>query len=226
MKAALLLGLAAGLSLSACGGEVEPDTAESRAEDAEAAAASPEAAATADEDDDGVALDEEGRMIRDAPPQNSRYTDLGDCETVREYEEGGGFEARCEGAGEWTLTYTQSDLRENLVLVDGEGEETSLDLSASLANGAFNDLGRTLEWRMGEDGTAARALIFRLNVARPDPMAADDSKLGVVRLDGPVCLIGSVPPGPGQNVAARKLADRDPLPDCLGRPERTRDAAD
>ena len=208
------------LALAACGGEsVESETAESEAE-ATATATAGGDTETAPEGDAEVQLDEEGAMVRDPAPSNSEYTDLGDCTTVELYEEGGGFEERCEGPGEWQLTYTQSDLRENLVLIDEDGTEHQLGLSEQIANGAFNNLGRTIEWRSAEGTSEARAMIVRMNVAQPDPMSADRSMLGVVRLDGPVCLIGIVPPGPGQNVAARKLADRENLPACLGHRER------
>ena len=175
---------------------------------------------SADGTEGEVTFDENGAMVRDPAPSNSEYTDLGDCTTVRLYEEGGGFEESCEGPGDWKLTYTQSDLRENLVLIDAEGTEHELGLSEQVANGAFNNLGRTVEWRSAEGSSDPRAMIVRMNVAQPDPMSADRSVLGVVRLDGPVCLIGTVPPGPGQNVAARKLADREKLSDCLDGSER------
>ncbi|MEN3972856.1 hypothetical protein WJS89_09270 [Sphingomicrobium sp. XHP0235] len=213
-----LMVIGGALLLAACGsGDVESETVES---DTDATAPAGSDAETVPEGDAEVRLDENGAMVRDPAPSNSEYSDLGDCTTVRLYEEGGGFEESCEGPSGWKLTYTQSDLRENLVLIDAEGTEHELALSEQIAKGAFNDLGRTVEWRSAEGSSDPRAMIVRMNVAQPDPMSADRSVLGVVRLDGPVCLIGTVPPGPGQNVAARKLADREQLSDCLDGSER------
>lgn len=212
----MALGPALALSLASCGGGVESETADANSVSNQM----PEGQQAPADPEDEVELADDGTMVREGPgDDNATYTSLADCERVQSYDEGGGYEDKCEAPGDWSVTYTQSDLRENIVLVDGEGEEYAIDASTLIANGAFNELGDTVEWRSAEAGGEPRALIFRMNVARPDPMEADRSVLGIVRLDGPVCLVGTVPPGPGQNVAARKLADRRNFPDCLGNAE-------
>ena len=209
-----MFAVALPLVLVACGkpDPVAPDTEQVREAETEAEPLS-------EEGTEEVTLDDDGTMVRDAAPRGSTYTSLGDCKRVENYEEGGGFRDSCEGADGWMVDYTQSDLRENVVLIDEAAVEHSLDLPGLVADGAFNALGKTLEWRDGPAAQGARALILRVNVARPDPMAPDKSLLAVARLDGPVCLVAIVPPGPGQNVAARALADRENLPACLGKAE-------
>lgn len=217
MRTIFLCGLL--LLPAACGGDVEPETAETEAAAREEAATDGVVAVDPRADRD-VEVDEEGAMVRASAPENSVYTNLADCTLVRNFEEGGGFERSCEGPEGWQLTYTQSDLRENLTLIGEDGSEHELGLSETIARGAFNEIGDTIEWRSSDETSDVRAMIVRMNVARPDPMEADRSVLAVVRLDGPVCLIGTVPPGPGQNVAARSLVDRENLPDCIGERER------
>lgn len=182
--------------LAACGREVEPQTVE-----------------TPDEE---VAAEKEATTIEPVADVGSSYTSIEECEIVEQGEEEMPFVTRrCEGKGGYDLLITTSDLRDGVTLVTPDGKEETLDFNGQIAEGAFNNLGKTVEWR-GADGEHPRTLIARMEVANAgDPMAADTSYLAVVKLASPACIIARVPPGPGQNVAARRLADRETLPACL-----------
>ena len=146
-----------------------------------------------------------------------RYTsiDPASCRLIEQnIEEGGYSRHACDGLGGYKLEISESDLRQDVVVIAPDGRRSELDLSSSVAKGAFNSLGKTAEWR----GAAASptALIVRLNVARgPEPTRPDISNLVVARLAGPACIIAVVPPGPDQNGRARRIADGN-LPGCIG----------
>ena len=146
----------------------------------------------------------------EAPGEPPRYTRLTGCTLTRSApEEAGFFERECGGEGGYRLRRTESDLRENLIVLSPDGGEHSLELPA-LANGAFSSLGERVEWRgtTGPDGFAPEALIVRHSVMEdPDPAVPEVSYLVVARLAPPVCVVARVPPGPGQNARARELAD-------------------
>jgi hypothetical protein len=152
----------------------------------------------------------------------SRYTsiDPARCRLIeRNIEEGGWSRHACGGVAGYRLEISDSDLRQDIVLIAPNGRRSELDLSTIVAKGAFNSLGKTAEWR----GTGAKpvALIVRLNVAqgpeptRPDMKPPPDiSNLVVARLAPSACVVAVVPPGPGQNDRARRIADGK-LPACL-----------
>ena len=160
---------------------------------------------------DRVAAPEPGRA--DA----GRYTsiDPASCRLIEQnIEEGGYSRHACNGLDGYKLEISESDLRQDVVVIAPGGRRAELELSSIVAKGAFNSLGKTAEWR----GAAARptALIVRLNVARgPEPTQPDISNLVVARLAPPVCIVAVVPPGPDQNAAARRIADEAPSP-CVG----------
>lgn len=184
------------LLLAACGREVEPQTVETPEEE--------------------VAAEKEATTIEPVADVGSAYTEIDECKVTEEgHEEMPFVTRRCEGHAGYSLVVTTSDLRDSVTLVTPEGEEEPLDFNGQIAEGAFNNLGKTVEWR-GADPEHPRVLIARMNVANEgDPMAADTSYLAVVKLESPACIIARVPPGPGQNVAARRFADRETLPACL-----------
>ena len=151
-----------------------------------------------------------------APPADAgQYTSLdrSRCRLIEQNaEEGGYFRHECAGVGGYKLETSESDLRNDIVVIGPDGRRSRLQLSTLVAAGAFNELGKTAEWRGGRD---PRALIVRLNVANPaQPMRPDTSKLVVARLEAPSCVVAVVPPGPGQNATARDIAD-GPLPGCM-----------
>lgn len=149
--------------------------------------------------------------------QRSRFTsiDSAQCPLIEEnVEEGGWWRRLCEGLAGYKLELSESDLRQDMVVLSADGRRSELGLSDIVANGAFNSLGKTAEWR-GADPASPQALIVRLDVASdPEGKKPDVSKLVVVRLKPPACIVAVVPPGSGQNEAARTIADGK-LPACL-----------
>jgi len=136
---------------------------------------------------------------------------------VKEIPEGGLYWLRrCRGHAGWKLEWDQDDLREDLALVAPGGRKTELRLTELVANGAFDSLGGTIEWR-GRDPARPDRLIVRVNVANnADAGGPDISKLAVVRLTGTPCVVAIVDPGRGQNQKARAFADH-PMAACISR---------
>jgi hypothetical protein len=141
----------------------------------------------------------------------SRYTRLSDCRLLRSVPEEAGFtEHECRGEGDYRLRLTESDLRQNVVVVPPDGEERSLALPA-LANGAFSSVGDTIEWRgdAAGDSFTPDALIMRHSVMEnPDPNVPETAYLVVARLGSSPCVVARIVPGPRQNRLAREAADR------------------
>lgn len=139
-----------------------------------------------------------------------RHTSLTDCELIRSApEEGGFYEHECPGEGGYRLRKTESDLRENIVVLTPGGGEHSLRLPA-LANGAFSSVGDTVEWRGETDrgSFAPAALIVRQSVMEdPDPAVPEVSYLVVAKLGAAPCVVARIGPGPDQNGRAREAAD-------------------
>ena len=134
--------------------------------------------------------------------------DSAKCRVVEENkEEGPYWLRRCPGHAGWKLDWSESDLRQGLSLISPGRRETELRLSDLVANGAFNSLGKTVEWR-GPSGAGPDAMIVRTNVANgAEPERPDISRLAVVRLIETPCLVAVVDPGPDQNEKARSIAD-------------------
>ena len=151
------------------------------------------------------------------PQRQSVFTKLdpAKCRLLEENkEEGPYWLRRCLGAAGWQLDWSESDLRQGLTLIDANGRETELRLSDLVANGAFNSIGETIEWR-GRDVAEPEALIVRMSVANGvEPRKPDISRLAVVRLTRTPCLVAVVEPGPSQNERARAIADGT-MPACL-----------
>lgn len=152
-----------------------------------------------------------------APARVSVFTKLSmeTCRILEENEEEGPYWLRrCPGHAKWQLDWSDSDLRQGLTLVSPDGREAELSLSDQVANGAFNSLGETIEWR-GDSAANPDALIARMNVANGvEPRLPDISRLVVVRLGKSPCLIAVVEPGPNQNQRARDIAD-GPVTKCV-----------
>ena len=150
---------------------------------------------------------------------SSQFTSLEpkSCRMIEQnLDEGPYSRELCTGAGGYKLEVSESDLRQDIVLIAPGGVKSELGLSKIVAKGAFNSLGKTAEWR-GADQARPTALIVRLNVARgPNGDEPDVSRLVVARLQAPACIVAVVPPVSGQNEQARKIADGK-LPACLPR---------
>ena len=150
------------------------------------------------------------------PSGSSRYVSLepSSCKLIEEnVEEGGYWRRRCAGLAGYELETSESDLRQDVVIVAPDGRRSELNLSSLVAKGAFNSLGKMAEWR-GQDPGKPRALIVRVSVpADPGVGRRGRSDLVVARLAPPACVVAVVPQGPGQNDKARAIADRE-LPPC------------
>ena len=159
----------------------------------------------------------------DPAPQSSqadagRYTSIDptSCRLIEQDNEEGGYSRHaCDGLAGYKLEISDSDLRQDLVVIAPDGRRSGLDLSSIVAKGAFNSLGKTAEWRSA--AAEPTTLIVRLNVARgPEPTRPDISNLVVARLAPPVCVVAVVAPAADQNSRARRVADA-PLPGCIAR---------
>ena len=144
------------------------------------------------------------------PTRDSVFTqlDMARCRILEENkEEGPYWLRRCPGHAGWQLDWSDSDLRQGLTLISPQGRETELNLSDLVAMGAFNRLGKTVEWR-GENPNKPEALIVRMSVANGvEPRLPDISRLAVVRLTQTPCLVAVIEPGARQNDRAREVAD-------------------
>ena len=144
----------------------------------------------------------------DVPGRAYRHTSLAGCEVVREeHEEMPFVETLCPGPAGWALRVTDSDARQNLVVVAPGGREASLELSR-IGGGGFSSLGETAEWR-GPAGPdfAPDSLIVRYRVAESPPPEPETAYLLAVDLAPRPCVVSRVAPGPAQNEVARARAD-------------------
>ncbi len=144
----------------------------------------------------------------------SQYSSLDKdhCKLVEESDEGLYWRMRCSGAGGFSVDYTESDLRQDIAVLSSDGAKTSLDLPSKVANGAFDRLGPTIEWR-GPVGRAPDVMVVRVHVAN-DQGKDDSGRLAIARLTSKPCLVAVIAPQPGQSEKARAIADA-PSP-CLG----------
>lgn len=144
----------------------------------------------------------------------SRFTPLSEaaCPIKSEIEETGDWVRSCPGIAPYGVEWSSGDLREDLTLVRDDGP-VDLGLPVMVANGAFDALGKQIEWR-GPAGGAPDVLVVRVHVA--DQTGKNDSgRLAIVTLGPKPCVAAIVGVQPGQNAEARAIADRSPLPLCL-----------
>ena len=164
-------------------------------------------------------LVENAMQERDAANRRSQFTsiDPAKCKLLEENIEEGGWSRRlCDGLAGYKLELTDSDLRQDIIVIPASGQRSELGLTEIVANGAFNALGKTAEWR-GAAPASPDALIVRLGVAAdPEGRKPDISNLIVARLKPVACIVAVVPPGASQNERAQAIADGQ-LPACLKR---------
>ena len=157
--------------------------------------------------------------IPPAPARQSQFSsiDPATCQLLEEnVEEGGWSHRRCNALAGYTLELTDSDLRQDIIVIDPAQKRTELGLTEIVANGAFNALGKTAEWR-GRDAAKPETLIVRLGVApAADGTQPDVSNLVVVKLQPTPCIVAIVAPGSGHNEKARSIADGQ-APACVKR---------
>ena len=209
------LALLMGLFLPACAEE-----ASTAGEDS--AVASAPASASPVVPTNSVAAPEPPRASpeRTAATRSSRYTSLRDCVLEKSAPEEAGYSVQlCPGVGA-RLRLIEADGRQNLFVLPSGGDEQRLDLP-SRTGGGFSSLGDQAEWRGASAGPDFRpdALIVRYAVVeQPERPTQPTSYLVVIRTrPGRACVTARVPPGPGQNEAARRLADTPGTP-CLPGP--------
>ena len=136
----------------------------------------------------------------------SAYTrlDLDECETLRVYEDGGA-DLRCPGYGGVEVFVSEGDARMEVDYgVRNEAFETF---------SAFNGVGETIEWMVGDDGIYAAALRFLIDVDGRSAQALVVSRIG--DRDNPGCVVGVVDAAAEQaNGIARGLGAMAPLFRC------------
>ncbi|MEO7655112.1 MAG: hypothetical protein ABIS23_05450, partial [Sphingomicrobium sp.] len=121
----------------------------------------------------------------------SHFTQLDDnaCGAERIIEETGDWDRDCKGAGGFALEWGSGDLREDLTIIHGKAR-TDLQIPGVVAGGAFDALGKTIEWR-GPIGGAPDVLVVRVHVA--DAEGKNDSgRLAVARLGAAPCIVAIV----------------------------------
>ncbi|MGN6357149.1 MAG: hypothetical protein ACTHLU_06675 [Novosphingobium sp.] len=157
-----------------------------------------------------------------APERALLYTRIDKCRTLELNQDEGGWSVQlCAGLAGYRLKVTEGDLRQNVVVLLPHGGERSLGLSEATRTGGFSSLGPVVEWRGRGRGRAFRpdALILRYAVVEdaehPEHPERPTSYLLTVSLaNRRPCVTAKVPPGPGQNERARRIADGPAV--CLG----------
>jgi hypothetical protein len=131
--------------------------------------------------------------------------DLEQCEVLKEYDEGGGVDLRCDGYGGFDVFVSEGDARMDVDYgVKNEAFETF---------SAFNGVGKKVEWMVGDDGVEAATLRFLIDVDGRSAQALVVSKVGVA--GDPGCVVGVVDAAADQaNGVARGLAAMARVFDC------------
>lgn len=164
-------------------------------------AAPPASGAAVENEDDGAA-----RVAAPASPRiESVYTsiDLDDCKLLESVPEEGGYaKFRCAGYGDIPLFISEGDLRMNV--------DIGVEDDVWISQGAFNTLGRTVEWRLHGGEPIAAILRYSMDSGMDERF----SELGIFTIGTATqrsCLVAWVPgdAAPTQNEAARLIADRD-----------------
>lgn len=152
-----------------------------------------------------------------ASVEHGRYTSLAGaaCKTEELGDELGGTRTTCAGIAPYRLIVTDSDARQMLDVVEGQGKPQPLQL-AQKVSAAFSDLGDTVEWWPQGDA-APSALITRFNAyEHPEQPDRTTSYLVIAKLKAGQrsCVTEVIPPGPSQNMLAREAAARAPAAPC------------
>ena len=152
--------------------------------------------------------------VRGNPGRVSAFTQLDDkaCGKENVIEETGDWDRRCAGAGGYALQWGSGDLREDLEVIK-DGKSIDLEIPSKVSGGAFDSLGKTIEWR-GPAGGEPEVLVVRVHVVVDVEGKSDSGRLAVIRLGEQPCIVAVVAPQAGQSDKARAIADGK-LPDCL-----------
>lgn len=180
--------------------------------------AEPQSSQGAEPVEQGAAAPQPGAPVNASAPADtgraSRFTPLSEaaCPIKSEIEETGDWVRSCPGIAPYGVEWSSSDLREDLTLVRDDGS-VDLGLPVIVANGAFDALGKQIEWR-GPAGGSPDVLVVRVHVSGPTGKS-DSGRLAIVKLGPKPCVAAIVGLKPGQSAEARAIADRQPLPPCL-----------
>lgn len=150
-------------------------------------------------------------------PVDGRYTSLrgANCKTLELDDELGSTETRCAGVPPYTLVVTDSDARQHLAVIEGEGSPKSLEFASRVSAG-FSELGDTVEWWPQGDA-APTALIVRFNAyEHPEQPDRTTPYLVVSKLGASPCVTEVIAPAANQNQAAREAAARAASAACSG----------
>lgn len=139
-----------------------------------------------------------------ARAEDSVYTplDLSACKTLESFEQGGRY--RCSGLGGLPVFVSEGDLRFD---VDYGIPNESFD-----GFGAFNDIGKTIEWRLAGGKPFAAILRYSIDAAGLDGEMRKGSVLQVSKIGSksrPGCAVAYVDAVANQNanMLARDTAD-------------------
>lgn len=180
------------LALAACSGSEEPTSGST------SGTADPTTGASAAPSEPGAEL---------AVPI-SRYTSLKDCKLVELKVDEDWSVSRCPGLGGYTLVLNYGDARESLTLLKNGKTHAELRLWLR-GGGGFNAIGQTVEWRGAGAGAGfvPHFLILRNIVYRNPEQPERKAELLEVFDLAQKCSVASIEPQPGQNEAARAIAD-------------------
>lgn len=192
------------VALTACSNGNSPSANEVAANEAEAIPAAPAS---------NVGASGAAETVAFANGRASRFSSLDEaaCGKPETVAETGDWSRSCKGVDDIELKWSSGDLREDLAIVRGDSE-AQLQIPVKVANGAFDSIAKTIEWR-GPVGKAADVMVVRVGVAN-DQGENDGGHLTVVRVSGTPCIVAIVRPQSGQSEKARKIADGK-LPACL-----------
>ena len=136
--------------------------------------------------------------------EESRYTtlDLNACQTLDSFQDGGRY--RCSGLKGLPVFVSEGDLRFD---VDYGAPNESFDGFA-----AFNDIGKTIEWRLRDGKPFAAILRYTLDVSGNDGEMRKGSVLQISKIgtkERPGCAVAYVDAVANKdaNVLARQTAD-------------------
>lgn len=139
-------------------------------------------------------------------------TRTGACRTIASDETGAGsYEGECPGVGGYKIRLIEGDIRQTINIITPAKKKFELNFWNFYSS--FSSIGEKVEWRTKKN--VPIALIARYNVSDPEESQKSTSYLVVSKI-GPTqsCVIDFIPPGPQQNVEARKVADEAQTKPC------------
>ena len=139
-------------------------------------------------------------------------TRTGACRAITSDTSGtGSYEGECPGVSGYKIRLIEGDIRQTIDIITPAKKKFALNFWNFF--NSFSSIGDKVEWRTRKN--IAIALIARFNVSDPEESQKTTSYLIVSKIGkAESCVIDIIPPGPQQNVDARKLADEAPSKPC------------